>query len=168
MKTALLILLTALPLSACSAAPMEPDPTTPRALRPPLAPAEGWMPAGCSRQHDVTTDFHNLHNTVTMRTVETFFFEDLEGEPESTLVRTCATYINRDNGCEINIAAASCIGDHDGPWPLCTVGFAGTDGAGAAVASCGSYLVQESFNEDGSVATHTETDNTREVSTRPF
>lgn len=165
--SALVLILSVLTLSACKLeTPGGYDSHVPASYDGGTIPE--WTPADCAREHRVQTIYRNTRGRVTYRVTETFFFEDLPGDPTDSLVRTCTVYPDNEIGCATNLATNNyCLGDVDGPWPLCEVGYASTDGEGLAIAACGSVQLRESFDDDGSVVASETTQNTVEVHVRP-
>lgn len=149
---------------ATSAACNDDAPATPTPAEP-----GAWVLADCARTHDVTTHYRNTTGQVTLRVTRTLFFEDVPADAQSTLVRTCDAPPTTEWGCPTTSPGGqTCIGDEGGPWPLCTVAFAGTDGAGAGIVVCGERVTREVV--DGSTGTVTQTavtENATHVYLRP-
>lgn len=115
-----------------------------------------WVPAACEREHDVVTRYRNATGQVTLIVTETRYFEDIGGDVEDTLVRTCNAAPTTEWGCPLMYGAGvSCIGDEEGPWPLCTVGFPGTDADGNAIIPCGVRITRESVDGPSGQITQT-------------
>ena len=131
-------------------------------------PGDSWELADCALSHDVATRYRNAAGDLILIVTETHYYQDLVGDPADTLVRTCNVPTTTEWGCPIShVPGVSCVGDEDGPWPVCTVSFAGTDADGASLASCGVRVTRETIDGPSGQVTNTSvTDNPLTVYTR--